>query len=118
MVMWSNYMGHVTNIIGGVNVDAKTADQSGPVYRVVPKARQKAALEFLAEQVFRAPDWLAPDDITSRLGPTPIVTRQANVVTSLLSAARLGRLVEAEAMNQEAAYPVSETLTDVRRSLW
>jgi hypothetical protein len=116
--MWSTYMGHVTNIIGGVNVDAKTADQTGPVYRVVPKARQKAALAFLAEQVFRTPEWLAPDDITSRLGPTPLVTRQANVVTSLLSAARLGRLVETEAMDAAEAYPVSEYLTDVRRALW
>ena len=116
--MWSTYMGHVTNIIGGVNVDAKTADQTGPVYRVVPRARQKAALEFLTEQVFRTPEWLAPDDITSRLGPTPLITRQANVVTSLLSAARLGRLAEAEAMDPGAAYPVSEYLTDVRRGLW
>ncbi len=116
--MWSTYMGHVTNIIGGVNVDAKTSEQTGPIYRVVPKARQKAALQFLAEQVFQTPQWLAPNEITSRLGPTPLVTRQANVVTSLLSAARLGRLAESETMDPEAAYPVAEYLGDVRRTLW
>ena len=41
--MWSTYMGHVTNVIGGVNVDVKSGDQGANVYRIVPKAKQKAA---------------------------------------------------------------------------
>ena len=41
---WFGNMNHVATIIGGVEVDLKTSEQSGAVYRVVPKARQEAAL--------------------------------------------------------------------------
>ena len=52
--------------------------------RLLERARQQAALRFLAEQVFRTPSWLAPDDVLSRIGPpvgqTSLVDRQAAVV--------------------------------------
>jgi hypothetical protein len=120
--MWGQYMGHVTTLIGGVYVDNKTADQSGAVYRVVPKAQQKAALEFLNENVFKSPSWLAPANVLSRLGPptagSNLVNRQATVVTGLLSNARLGRLVESEVLDPRNAYPVAEYLGDVKRAVW
>jgi len=120
--MWSQYMGHVGTLIGGVYVDNKTADQSGAVYRVVPKAKQKAALEFLNENVLRSPDWLAPAGIMSRLGPptggTSLTNRQATVITSLLNAGRLGRLSDSEVLEPASAYPVAEYLADLKRVVW
>ncbi len=116
--MWSLYMGHVANWIGGVNIDFKTADQKGPVYHIVPKAKQKAALAFLAENVFATPAWLAPEDIASRIGPSALATRQAGVVTQLLDARRLGRLAESVEMDPANAYPPTEYLEDLRRGVW
>lgn len=118
--MWSQYMGHVANWIGGVHVDLKSGDQAGPVFRVVPKARQKAALAFLSENVFTTPAWLEPESITSRIGPvTPsLETRQANVLTALMTTARLGRLAEAEEQWPAQAYPMAEFLEDLRRAVW
>lgn len=116
--MWSTYMGHVTTIVGGVTVDLKSADQGANVYRVVPKARQKAALAFLNANVFTTPTWLAPPDIASRLGPSSIGTRQAAVLTSLLSTARLGRLAEAEEADPAAAYPLGEFLADLKADVF
>ena len=120
--MWSQYMGHVTTLIGGVYVDNKTADQSGAVYRAVPKAQQKAALDFLTENVLRSPNWLAPADVMARLGPptggTSLVTRQATVITALLNAGRLGRLADSEVLEGAKAYPVAEYLADVKRAVW
>jgi hypothetical protein len=120
--MWALYMGHVTTIIGGVNVDFKTAEQSGPVYQPVPKAKQKAALQFLTDNAIRTPEWLAPDDILSRIGPqsggAALSTRQANVVTQLLDSRRLARLAESEALEPANAYPLTEYLSDVRRAVW
>jgi hypothetical protein len=120
--MWGQYMGHVTTLIGGVYVDNKTADQSGAVYRPVAKAQQKAALEFLTDNVLRTPDWLAPASITSRLGPatgnTSLANRQATVVTALLNAGRLGRIADSEALAGAGAYTVPEYLADVRRAVW
>ena len=120
--MWSQYMGHVTTLIGGVYVDNKTADQSGAVYRAVPKAQQKAALDFLTDNVLRSPDWLAPEDVMARLGPptgaTSLVTRQAAVITALLNTGRLGRLADSEVLEGAKAYTVAEYLADVKRAVW
>ena len=120
--MWSQYMGHVAALIGGVYVDNKTADQAGAVFRPVPQEMQKAALTFIAANVFASPDWLAPADILSRLGPgtggASLVTRQANMITTLLSAARLGRLADSEALAGTQAYTTSEYLADLKRAVW
>ena len=116
---WAGYMGHVATMIGGMHVDLKTADQSGAVFQVLPKAQQQAALAFLAANVFATPTWLQPNDIVSRIGPSPILaTRQAAVVTSLLSAARLGRLGEEEKYDAANAYPLAEFLSDLKRSVF
>jgi hypothetical protein len=120
--MWALYMGHVATIIGGVNVDFKTAEQSGPVYRVVPRAKQKAALQFLVDNAIRTPEWLAPDDILSRIGPqagaSSLGTRQAAVVSQLLDARRLARLADSEAIDPTNAYALVEYLGDLRRAVW
>jgi hypothetical protein len=120
--MWSQYMGHVANLVGGVHVDFKTADQAGAVFTPLPKSRQKEALAFLTTNVFMTPGWLAPADITARLGPgtggTDLATRQANVVNSLMSTSRLNRLAEGAELAGPVAYPVGEFLADLRMAVW
>ena len=120
--MWGLYMGHVTSVIGGVQVDAKVSEQAGGVYAPVNKSRQKAALTFLADNALRTPTWLVPQDILSRIGPqaggASLATRQGNVVTQLLDARRLDRLTLGEQMLDAAsAYPLPEYLGDVRRAV-
>jgi hypothetical protein len=116
---WAGMMGHVATVIGGVNVDLKTADISGAVFTVVPKEKQKAALAFLAENAIATQDWLTPKEIVTRIGPnTTLATRQAGFITSLLSAQRLGRLAEAERYDPAAAYPLAEYLSDLKRAVW
>jgi uncharacterized protein DUF4953/uncharacterized protein DUF5117/uncharacterized protein DUF5118 len=120
--VWRLYMGHVASVIGGVRVDYKTADQDGAVYTVVPQTRQRAALRFLSEQVFRTPLWLAPAPILSRIGPpageTSLANQQAGVVSQLLEPRRLARMAEAEVMDPANAYPLAEFLVELRRALW
>ncbi len=116
---WAGYMGHVATMIGGVNVDLKTADQSAPVYTVVPRARQKAALAFLTENIITTPEWLRPREIIARIGPsTTLGARQSGIITSLLSVARLARLAEAERFDPANAYPLTEYLSDLKRAVW
>ena len=116
--MWGQYMGHVVNLVGGVTIETKTAEQAGAVFRPVPRARQEAALRFLEEHVVRTPSWLAPSELVSRIGPAPLAARQAAVLTNLMTTARLGRMAEAEAMDPAAAYPLAEYMTDLRRMVW
>jgi hypothetical protein len=115
---WSLYMGHVAGVIAGVNVDLKTADQSGAVYTVVPKAKQQQALAFLNDNVFVTPDWLQPPAIAALIGPSGLPARQTGVLNSLLSNARLGRLAEIEKFDPVHAYPLAEYFGDVRRDVW
>ncbi len=116
---WAGYMGHVATMIGGVQVDLKTSDQAGAVFRVVPRAKQKAALQFLKEQVFTTPGWLAPPEIVSRIGPSTVLNaRMAGLMSSLLSSARLGRMAEAERYDAVNAYPLVEYLADLKLSVW
>ncbi|HEX4931737.1 MAG TPA: zinc-dependent metalloprotease, partial [Gemmatimonadaceae bacterium] len=120
--MWSLYMGHVTSVIGGVEVDGKVSEQPGAVYRPVARARQQGALAFLAEQALRTPSWLEPREILSRVGPlagnASLAARQGAVVAQLLDARRLDRLALGEQMLDVAtAYPAAEYLGDVRRAL-
>ncbi len=120
--MWSQYMGHVVNWIGSLRVELKTAEQQGPVYAVVPMARQKTALQFLSDNVFATPTWLANPGVLSRLG-LPLGTlslsnRQAGVLTQLFDARRLARLGESEAMDPVNAYPLATYLGDLRRAVF
>jgi len=115
---WNGYMNHVATIIGGVNVDLKTADQGANVFTVVPKARQKAALAFLNANILTRPTWLEPREITSRIGPSNLDTRQANMITSLLSTARLGRMAQLEAVDAANAYPVAEFMADLKADVF
>jgi hypothetical protein len=115
---WGTYMGHVAGLIAGVNVDLKTADQAGAVFKVVPKARQKQALAFLNEYVFITPDWLQPPAIAALIGPSPLPARQAGVLNNLMSNARLGRLAEIEKFDVISAYPVAEYMGDVKQAVW
>jgi hypothetical protein len=116
---WAGYMNHVATVIGGVQVELRTGEQQAPVYAVVPKARQREALAFLSAQVLTTPTWLQPASIIERIGPNPVLAgRQAGVVSSLLSAARLARIAEAERYDATNAYPLTEYLADLKRSMW
>ena len=120
--IWSLYMGHVVNLVGGLQLEYKTAEQDGSVYGVVPRARQKAAVRFLNEQVFTTPGWLLAPDVIARIGPpigqNSVQARQANLLTGLLAPQRLGRMAESATIDSAAAYPLPEFLEDVRRGLW
>ncbi|MBA2706574.1 MAG: zinc-dependent metalloprotease [Gemmatimonadaceae bacterium] len=120
--MWSQYMGHVVSLIGGVYVEPKMTEQPGTVFRPVPRARQREALSFIAEQVFKTPSWLVPEPIVSRIGPpiggASLVTRQAAVLTQLLDPRRLTRLSDVGNDPGPDAYTLVEYLTDLRRALW
>ncbi len=119
---WQRYVGHVLTVVGGVEVDLKTADQPGAVYDGLPRARQEAAVAWLAAEVFEAPTWLADPAILARIGPAEggfesLTARQAGVLDRLLDPRRMGMLAELEAMDDDP-YPLVAFLDDVREGVW
>ncbi|HEX6939677.1 MAG TPA: zinc-dependent metalloprotease [Longimicrobiales bacterium] len=119
---WGRYVRHVVALVGGVHEVRKTADQEGPVFDPVPRARQKAAMRFLDAQVFRTPTWLVDPEILMRLtaagGVERLTTQQVRILELLLSPDRMQRLVEVEAYAPDVAYPLPEFLDDLRAMIW
>ncbi|MGH7532669.1 MAG: zinc-dependent metalloprotease, partial [Gemmatimonadales bacterium] len=122
IIQWARYMGHVTTIVGGVDQTRKADDQPGPVYTVLPKARQQAAMQFLAAQAFATPSWMIDMTILRRIEHAGIVerlrTRQVAVLNNVLDPRRMQRLIEASAVLGNGAYSLPEMLGDVRQAVW
>jgi hypothetical protein len=117
---YSRYMGHVTKNIGGIMTTPKTVEQSGVVVEFVPLAKQKEAIQFLHDQLFKTPRWLINSDITSRTGTntlTSINNVQDNILGRLTNHATLNKLLRSEAESNNV-YTANAMLTDLRRGIW
>lgn len=119
---WNRYIGHVARNVGGYYETFKTYDQDGPVYVPVAADIQRAAMEWLNEQVFATPDWMLNDDVLRRIEGVGIMDRvrryQVGAVNTLLDPQRLSRMIEAEVMLDADAYTCTDLLTDLRSGIW
>jgi hypothetical protein len=110
--------GHVANIIGGFDSEPKVGLAQGVRFTPFSKARQQEAVAFLNENVFKTPAWLLPAEILRKVEPTSGQTRvfalQQGALNSALSAARMTRLQEHEAILGDQAYTAAQLLADVR----
>jgi hypothetical protein len=119
---YARYVGHVITRMGGVYHDAKATDQAGPVFTPVAATDQRRAQQFLAEQVYRTPQWLVDAEVLSRIEASGALERvrgvQASVVTRVLDANRLQRMTETELTASDPTYRASELLSDTRQAIW
>lgn len=120
---WRTEMSFTALVVGGVLSQEKYTGQPGP--RFVPESRdkQKAAVKWINENVFKTPMFLVDPTITRRLEPSGSIARvtgaQQGVLNALTDPARMNRLVEFETMGPaSAAYPLPEMLSDVRNGVW
>jgi hypothetical protein len=96
---FGRYMGHVARNIGGRFITEKSIEQAGPKYEPVPKDRQKAALNFLNQQLFKKPTWLVDVPYVYNLTDRPdsyLYTQVDNIISTsqLLEMARLNRMAQ------------------------
>ncbi|MBC7885587.1 MAG: zinc-dependent metalloprotease, partial [Saprospiraceae bacterium] len=114
---FNRYIGHVTANVGGVYEFYKTYDEASPIYSHVSKERQKEAVQFLNEQVFRTPLWIADQQILNRVeeyGNTERIRNiQERTINQILSKERLLRIQENEALYGVKAYKLSELMDDL-----
>jgi hypothetical protein len=117
---WGTVMRHVTTVVGASESQEKYSSQAGPRFTPVSKARQKDAVRFLNENVFKTPTWMINMDILRRLEPAGTIGRvsgsQTSILNALMNEARMARLVDyqATAARPADAYPLLEFLADVR----
>lgn len=119
---FNRYMGHVSNNIGGVYENYKTSDQEGAVYTAVPKDHQKKALAFVQKNLFETPEWLLDKDIFNRIefaGSTERVRAlQVRTLNNILSLGKMARLTEAQTLNGNEAYALTDMTRDLRQGIW
>jgi hypothetical protein len=119
---WALEMNHVAAIVGGYNSQQKHIGQNGVRFQLIPRARQENAVKYLVDNAFKAPGWALKPEILRRIEPVGVLDRveasQTRVLNSLLSSARVLRMVEQEALDGPAAYAALDFLTDVRHGVW
>ena len=118
---WRVELGHVVNVVGGVDSRELYVGQEGHRFTPIAKARQAAAVAFLLENAFETPSFLVDPDVLRRIEPTGAVARirtaQNSLMNALLQSSRLSRMVEA-AVIDTGTYTPLQFLTDLRRGVW
>lgn len=118
---FDRYIGHVAKYVGGIMETPKMVEEEGPVYELVPKAKQKEAVEFINRNLFNTPAWLLNQDIFSRTGDNGIRVignLQDNTLNRLLGVRNLTKLTDAEAVPGGNAYLITEFLADLKKGVW
>jgi hypothetical protein len=113
---FNRYLQHVMRNIGGAYLNSPgQAPRS-----FVPKAIQKEAVHYVGTQVFDAPEWLYPVDMSNKVRFNPIYSQnnlQGTILNRLLSGYLLNTL-HTNACVSNDAYPVAEYLDDLFAEVW
>jgi hypothetical protein len=120
---FSRYMGHVLKNVGGVYETLRSVEQPGDVYESTPKARQREAVQFFQQQLFKTPRWLLDKNIVNKISnpssDNPVESLQTSILGSLLSSSRLNNLLQASNRFGGAnTYSIEELLDDTRSGIW
>jgi hypothetical protein len=119
---YSRYMRHVRTNIGGVYEEPKTYDQKGAVYTHIPKEKQRRAVAFLNQELFKTPMWMIDVEQSSKFQHAGLVNQirsvQAGTLSEVFEFSRLARMIENEALNGANAYTVIELFTDMRNGVF
>lgn len=118
---FGRYMGHVTRFVSGIMETPKMVEESGPVYEIVSETKQREAVDFLQKYLFTTPTWLLNNDIFSRTGTNPVSSIgnvQDGMLGRILSTRTLSKLLDAEAIQGNKAYQVTELLADLKKGIW
>jgi Met-zincin/Domain of unknown function (DUF5117)/Domain of unknown function (DUF5118) len=121
VTQFRRYIGHVCYNFGGIYETLKKNSQEGNVYDFVSKETQKEAMDFVNKQVFTTPTWLINKDIAAKTGvnfTTTILNAQEGALSRMLSTYTMGKMINAEAANGNAAYTVNDLLTDLKQSVF
>ena len=118
---FNRYNNHVLRIIGGIMKTPKVTEEPGIVFETVSKSKQKEAVSYLNENLFKTPDWLFNNDIFSKTGLNGLKVvgdLQEGILGNLFRASTLNHLVEASTFPGNDPYSIPEMLTDVKRGIW
>ena len=118
---WSRYIGHVVTLVGGRYENAKTTDQGEPIFTPVPRDKQEEAVQFVIDEVFVSPTWIADREILRRIEHAGALERvrgrQVAFLNQMLDPRRMQRIIESEVFDA-GAYPLVEYLDDLKEGVF
>jgi hypothetical protein len=118
----SRELNHVVTMVGGVIESDYHYGRGGDVFKPVAKAKQQAAVAFLLDKGMHVPASLYDPRVLNKIEPTGIVSQATAIsnsfITSLLSDARIRRMLDNEAMNGTNAYTPTELVSDLSHGIW
>ncbi|HEY0356828.1 MAG TPA: zinc-dependent metalloprotease, partial [Flavisolibacter sp.] len=118
---YGRYMGHVAKSVGGIYTTPKMTEQPGVVVEFVDENKQKAAIQFLHDNLFKTPKWLVENNISDYTGDNKLATVgniQNSVLNRLLGVNTFNKLARFEAEEPAKAYTAYEMVTDLRKGIW
>lgn len=118
---FGRYMGHVAKNIGGIYTTPRMTDERGVIVEFVSKAKQKEAMQFLQDQLFKTPKWIIDNDIpdyTNDNKLTVISNLQSGTLNRLVSYNTMNKLFRFEAEQPNSAYTAVDMMTDLRKGTW
>jgi hypothetical protein len=123
--VWSQLrleFGHVANLVGGYDSEPKAGPGPGVRFTPLSEVRQKAAVKFINENLFKTPAWMQPAEILRKVEPTSgqarLLSLQQGILARLLNQNRTACLQEHEAILGPKAYTVAELLSDIRAGIF
>ncbi|RMH12857.1 MAG: zinc-dependent metalloprotease, partial [Planctomycetota bacterium] len=119
---WNREMGHVANLVAGVEQVNLFYGDAEKRYFPVSSDRQREAVAFLLEHALGEPDpAMVSENIVARLSATGVADRvaaaQGRVLRSLLDARRIDRMAELAQRNEDS-YSISEFMGDLRDGIF
>lgn len=116
--LWYQQMQQVISLIGGYSIQYKAGSQKGDIYRAIPKKTQEEALNFLLNNAFEVPDWLAKPDFLTRIqfstNDDKLLGYQELLLSEIIDARRMKRLEQMERYDHHIG--ISEILLSNLRS--
>ena len=118
---FNRYNNHVLRTVGGIMKTPKVTEEPGMVYETVSKAKQREAVNYLNENLFKTPEWLINNDIYGKTGLNGLKVigdLQEGILGGMFRASTLNHLVQAATFPGGETYSIPEMLTDVKRGVW
>src|SRR5580658_9772605 len=122
LAQWSREMGHVANVVAGVQEINLYYGDASRRYFPNPADYQQQAVSFLLEHALSTPTLFTGEDIVARLTAEGtaqrILNAQNNVLRNLIASQRINRLAEIEQSSTNAIYTPEKLFTDLRDGLF
>lgn len=115
------YLMHVAENVGGILENEITVEQKGVVYEFVSKDKQRAAVQFLQDELFTTPTWFMNNDLFPFTGigmaRNPLFL-QKMVIADIVSKTNFTNMSDFYRGTASKTYTYSELLDDMESGIW